>query len=125
MSQEQNKFADLIKSQGAAFRTFRKNQEAMVSDVAKRVDKLEAKGEFAVTDLAGYSQMFDACADLVESSPHPRLAAAALLNAAISINLCTSGADGRYAGREREGHPAAHTQRVRHTRGGRSKPVGR
>ena len=98
MSQEQNKFADLIKSQGVAFRTFRKNQEALVEDVAKRVDKLEAKREYAVTELVGYSQMFDACADLVEASPHPRLAAAALLNAAISINLCTSGAEALAAG---------------------------
>ena len=42
MSEPQNKVADLIKSQGVAFRTFRKTQEAMVEDVAKRVDKLEA-----------------------------------------------------------------------------------
>ncbi len=98
MSQEQSKVADLIKSQTRALKTFRKNQEAMVSDVEKRVDKLEGKREFAVTELVGYSQMFDACADLVESSNHPRLAAAALLNAAVSINLCTMGADALASG---------------------------
>ncbi len=69
-----------------------------VADLIKRVAKLEGKGEFAVTDMAGYSQMFDNCADLVESSPHPRLAAAALLNAALSINLCTMGAEALAAG---------------------------
>ncbi len=93
MSEPQNKVADLIKSQGAAFRTFRKTQEALVEDVSKRVAKLEGRGEFAVTDMLGYSEMFDNCADLVEASPHPRLAAAALLNAALSINLATMGAD--------------------------------
>ncbi len=98
MSEPQNKVADLIKSQTRALKTFRKNQEAMVSDVEKRVDKLEGKREFAVTELVGYSQMFNACADLVESSPHPRLAAAALLNAAVSINLCTVGAEALAAG---------------------------
>ena len=63
MSQEQNKVADLIKSQTAALKTFRKNQEAMVSDVEKRVFKLEGKREFAVTELVGLSQMLDALAD--------------------------------------------------------------
>ncbi len=98
MSESLNKVAAAIEKQGEAIKSFRKRQDARISDVAKRVDKLETKGEFAVTDLAGYSQMFDACADLVESSPHPRLAAAALLNAAISINLCTSGAEALAAG---------------------------
>ena len=93
MSQEQNKVADLIKSQTAALKTFRKNQEQMVNDVEKRVDKLEGQREFAVTQIIGYSQMFNACANMVEASQHPRLAAAALLNAALSINLCTVGAD--------------------------------
>ena len=63
MSKPQNNVADLIKSQGAAFRTFRKTQEALVEDVAKRVVKLEARREFAMTELVGYSQMFDAMAD--------------------------------------------------------------
>ncbi len=89
MSEPQNKVTDLIKSQTRALKTFRKNQEAMVSDVEKRVDKLEANREFAVTELVGYSQMFEACANLVESSNHPRLAAAALLNAVIGINMST------------------------------------
>ncbi len=96
MKETQNKVADLIKSQTRALKTFRKNQEAMVIDVEKRVDKLE--GKRAVTELVGHSQMFDACADLVESSKHPRLAAAALLNAAVSINLCTMGADALASG---------------------------
>ncbi len=63
MSEPQNKVADLIKSQTDALKTFRKTQEAMVRDVAKRVVKLEAKREFHVTELVGYSQMFDAMAD--------------------------------------------------------------
>ena len=93
MSEPHNKVADLIKSQGAAFRTFRKTQEAKVSDVEERVAKLESKREYAITDLVGYEQMFEACANLVESSPRPRLAAAALLNAALSINLATMGTE--------------------------------
>ena len=93
MSDPQNKVADLIKSQTAALKTFRKNQEQMVSDVEKRVDKLEGKREFAVTDMRGYSELFNACANMVEASRHPRLAATALLNAAVSINLCTVGAE--------------------------------
>jgi len=93
MNQEQNKVADLIKSQTAALKTFRKNQEALVEDVAKRVDKLEDKRDFVVTDVRGYSLMFDACANMVEASQHPRLAAAALLNVALSINLATMGTE--------------------------------
>ncbi len=61
MAETQNDFADLIKSQGKAFRTFRKTQEALVEDVAKRVDKLEGKRDFAVT-APGYSELFDAMA---------------------------------------------------------------
>ena len=93
MSETQNKVADLIKSQTRALKTFRKNQEAMVSDVEKRVDKLEGKREFAVTDVRGYSEIFDSCANMVEASQHPKLAAAALLNVALSINLATMGAE--------------------------------
>ena len=42
MSEPQDKFANLIKTQTLALKTFRRNQEQMVSDVEKRVDKLEA-----------------------------------------------------------------------------------
>ena len=98
MSQEQNKVADLIKSQTAALKTFRKTQEALVEDVAKRVDKLEDKRDFVVTDVRGYSEMFNACANMVEASQHPRLAAAALLNVALSINLATMGAEALASG---------------------------
>ncbi len=63
MSEPQNKVADLIKSQTRALKTFRKNQEALVEDVAKRVDKLEGKRQFAVMELVGLSQMLDAMAD--------------------------------------------------------------
>jgi hypothetical protein len=97
-----DKVAVAMEKQGKAFKTFRERQDERFDDVTKRIDEIEARGtspgEFAVTDLAGYSQMFDACADLVESSPHPRLLAAALLNAAISINLCTSGAEALASG---------------------------
>ena len=46
-----------------------------------------------ITDATGYSEMFDACADLVEASPDPGIAAGALLNAAIAIFLSTAGPD--------------------------------
>ncbi len=62
MAEPQNKVADLIKSQGKAFRAFRKTQEALVEDVAKRVDKLEGKRVFTVT-APGYSELFDSMAD--------------------------------------------------------------
>ncbi len=93
MSESLDKVAAAIEKQGEAIRSFRKRQDKRISDVAKRVEKLETKGEFAVTDLAGYSLMFDACADLVEGSPHPRLAAAALLNAVCGVALTTMPGD--------------------------------
>jgi hypothetical protein len=45
----------------------------------------------AVTDAPGYSELYDQCAELVESSPCSRLASAALLNAAMAIALTTVG----------------------------------
>jgi len=98
MSESIDKIATAIAKQGQAIRSFRKRQDAQISDVSKRVEKLEAKGIVSVTDAPGYSEMFDSCADMVEASPHPRLAAAALLNAAVSINLCTMGADALASG---------------------------
>ena len=92
MSESIDKIATAIARQGQAIRSFRKTQEALVEDVAKRVDKLEDKRDFVVTDVRGYSLMFDACANMVEASQHPRLAAAALLNVALSLNLGTMGA---------------------------------
>ena len=90
-----DKVAVAMEKQGKAFKTFSERQDERFDDVTKRIEKIEAAspGNFAVTHVPGYSQVFDACADMVEASPHPRLAAAALLNAAISINLCTSGAE--------------------------------
>jgi hypothetical protein len=46
-----------------------------------------------ITDCVGYSELFDQCADLVESSPCLPLASAALLNAALTIALATLGAE--------------------------------
>ncbi len=48
----------------------------------------------ATADLIGYAEMYEACARLVEISPHPRLASAALLNATICIALGTLGRKG-------------------------------
>ena len=47
----------------------------------------------ATADLIGYAEMYETCATLVETSPHPRLASAALLNATICIALGTLGAE--------------------------------
>ena len=88
-----DKVAAAIEQQGEAIKSFRKRQDARLCDVSKRVDKLEARGISAVTDAPGYSEMFNACADLVEGSPCSRLASAALLNAALAIALTTMGGD--------------------------------
>ncbi len=44
-----------------------------------------------ITDAIGYSELYDRCADLVESAPCAPLASAALLNAAMAIALTTVG----------------------------------
>ncbi len=49
---------------------------------------------YAITDLKGYSEVFEVCARLVESSEHRKLASAALLNAVICICLSTLGRKG-------------------------------
>ncbi len=48
----------------------------------------------ATADLIGYAEMYESCARLVEISPHPRLASAALLNATICIALGALGRKG-------------------------------
>ncbi len=49
--------------------------------------------QFRVVDVPGYSAIYDAIDDWVHSDPHPRLAAAAVLNAACSVLLTTLDAD--------------------------------
>ncbi len=44
-----------------------------------------------ITDAVGYSELYDQCATLVESSPCLPLASAALLNVAMTISLATVG----------------------------------
>jgi hypothetical protein len=44
-----------------------------------------------ITDAIGYSELYDQCATLVESSPCSPLASAALLNAALAISLTVVG----------------------------------
>ncbi len=48
----------------------------------------------AVTDLAGYPEIFETCARLVESSENRKLASAALMNATICIALGVLGRKG-------------------------------
>ena len=50
----------------------------MITDDAKLISPAE---------LAGYAEMFESCARLVEASPHPKLAAVAMMNATICIAL--------------------------------------
>jgi hypothetical protein len=87
-----DKVAAAVEKQGEAIKSFRKRQDERISDMTKRIEKIEALSP-TIIDSPGYGQMFDSCADMVDASPHPRLAAAALLNAALSINLSTMGAD--------------------------------
>ncbi len=49
--------------------------------------------QFSVVDVPGYSAIYDAIDDWVHSDPYPRLAAAAVLNAACSVLLTTMGGD--------------------------------
>ena len=46
----------------------------------------------SIVELPGYPELYDHCCDLVESAPNRKLAAAALLNAAIAISMATMGA---------------------------------
>ncbi len=48
---------------------------------------------FSVVDVPGYPAIYDAIADWVHTDPHPRLAAAGVLNAAISVLLTTMDGD--------------------------------
>ena len=49
--------------------------------------------QFSVVDVPGYPAIYDAIDDWVHSDPHPRLAAAAVLNAACSVLLTTMDAE--------------------------------
>ena len=46
----------------------------------------------SIVDVPGYGALYDFCCDLVESAPNRKLAAAALLNAAVAISMATMGA---------------------------------
>ncbi len=50
--------------------------------------------EMTDADVAGYSQVFEACAKLVDGAPNKQLASALLLNAAIAISLAVHGREG-------------------------------
>ena len=49
--------------------------------------------QFSVVEVPGYLAIYDAIDDWVRSDPHPRLAAAGVLNAAISVLLTTMSGD--------------------------------
>jgi hypothetical protein len=85
-----DKIATAVAKQGEAIKSFRKRHDARLSDVSKRVEKLEAQD---ITAVAGYAELYDFCANLIEASPHPKLASAGLLNAALGISLAMIGAD--------------------------------
>jgi hypothetical protein len=92
-----DKVAVAVAKQGEAIKSFRQRQDERISDVSKRIDEIEAKGispgKFSVIDTPGYSQVYGAIDNLVHSTPFPRLAAAAVLNAVCSVALTTMGGD--------------------------------
>ena len=49
--------------------------------------------QFSVVDVPGYPAIYAAVDDWVHSDPHPRLAAAAVLNAACAVALTTMGGE--------------------------------
>ncbi len=49
--------------------------------------------EFTITDTPGYSQVYAAIDDFAHSTPQPRLAAAAMLNAVCAVALTTMDGD--------------------------------
>ncbi len=92
-----DKVAVAVAKQGEAIKSFSKRQDERLGDVTKRIDEIEAKGtspgKFAVIDTPGYSQVYGAIDNLVHSTPFPRLAAAAVLNAVCAVALTTMGGD--------------------------------
>ena len=46
----------------------------------------------SIIDTPGYAALYDHLADIVESAPNRKLAAAGLLNAAVAISMSTMGA---------------------------------
>ncbi len=51
------------------------------------------ESEFTIIDAPGYSELYGAIDRFVHGTPHPRLAAAAVLNAACSVALTTMPGD--------------------------------
>ena len=49
--------------------------------------------EFTIIDAPGYSELYGAVDSFVHGTPHPRLAAAAVLNAVCAVALTTMGGD--------------------------------
>ena len=49
--------------------------------------------EFTIIDAPGYSELYGAVDNFVHGTPHPRLAAAAVLNAVCAVALTTMGGD--------------------------------
>ncbi len=47
--------------------------------------------DFSIIDTPGYSQVYGAVANFVHGTPHPRLAAGAVLNAVCAVALTTMG----------------------------------
>ena len=48
---------------------------------------------FTIINVPGYAELYGAVADFVHGTPHPRLAAAAVLNAICAVALTTMGGD--------------------------------
>ncbi len=51
------------------------------------------ESEFTIIDTPGYSELYGAIDSFVHGTPHPRLAAAAVLNAVCAVALTTMGGD--------------------------------
>ena len=49
--------------------------------------------QYTIIDTPGYSQIYGAIDNFVHTTPHPRLAAAAMLNAICAVALTTMGGD--------------------------------
>ena len=47
--------------------------------------------DFTIIDTPGYADLYGAIADFVHGTPHPRLAAAAVLNAVCAVGLTAMG----------------------------------
>ncbi len=90
MSESIDKVTAAIQKQGEAIKSFRKRQDKRFDDMTKRIEKIEAQD---ITAVPGYAELYDFCANMIEASPHPKLASAGLLNAALAISLAMIGAD--------------------------------